>query len=361
MAELRIITMSDIVPENVEWLWEPYIPQGRISIIQGDGGTGKTTISLAIAAAVTRGKALPGSGRNAAPADVVYQNAEDSYAQTIRPRLEQLGADCTRIHVIDEDEQELSLRDERIEETIVRKNARLIILDPIQAYLGGSNMNSANSVRPLMKKLGIVAERTGCAVLLVGHLGKREGKSQYRGLGSVDIQAAARSVLTIGNVEAEDNLRAVVHNKSNLTSPGASLAFTIDPVSGFSWLGEYDITLDELIGKTKQKPESQFDKAKRFIETILRIGPVSASEIMSMAMEHSISTKTLHRAKSALGVISRKHGAEWFWVLPIEVEYTEAGQDRQHGQDGHTSGVRNELTNMTSLANLIIFPRGIGS
>ena len=194
MTELKIIKMSDIRPEPVDWLWEPYIPNGAITLIQGDGGTGKTTVSLAIAAALTKGEALPG-GNTPVPSNVIIQNAEDSYAQTIRPRLEMMGADCDMIHVIDEDEQALSLSDERIEETIVQTNAKLLLLDPIQAYFGGANMNSANGVRPLMKKLGMVAARHNCAVLLVGHLHKKSGKAQYAGLGSIDIFAASRSVL----------------------------------------------------------------------------------------------------------------------------------------------------------------------
>ena len=170
MAELKTIKMSNIRQESVEWLWEPYIPSGAITLIQGDGGMGKTTAALAIAAAVSTGTALPGSGGNAAPSAVIVQNAEDSYSKTIKPRLEQLGADNDMIEVILEDGDELSFADERIEQAIKKFNAKFIILDPVQAYFGGANMNNANSVRPIMKQLGDVAERNNCAVLLVGHL-----------------------------------------------------------------------------------------------------------------------------------------------------------------------------------------------
>lgn len=359
MAELRIINMSDIRPEPVDWLWEPYIPSGAITLIQGDGGTGKTTASLAITAALTKGEALPG-GNTLIPSNVIIQNAEDSYTQTIRPRLETLGADCRLIHVIDEEEQALSLSDERIEEAIARTNAKLLLLDPIQAYFYGANMNSANGVRPLMKKLGMVAARYNCAVLLVGHLNKKGGKSQYAGLGSIDIFAAARSVLTVGNTNIDENVRAIVHNKSNLAPAGKPQAFGLDPISGFSWMGDYDITIEELLGR-KRKPESRFAKARRFIETILENGPVLAVDVFEKAEEQDISISTLNRAKEALGVISVKQGEQWFWVLPIEVECTEVNQHSQHSQGSQNNGQEvfqiAPLTNLSNLRNMKISKR----
>jgi hypothetical protein len=223
-----------------------------------------------------------------------------------------------------------------------------VILDPVQAYFGGANMNNANSVRPIMKNLGMVAERNNCAILLVGHLHKKGGQSQYRSLGSIDIFAAARSVLTVGKTNMGDDIRAIVHNKSNLAPPGASQAFGLDPVGGFCWMGEYDITIDELLGGAAKAPKDQLSRACNLIKTTLAYGPVAAAEIMLKAEEQGISEKTLKRAKSALGVISIKRGGQWFWDLPIEVEFTEAGQDDfqggQEGQEGHAP--------MTSLALL---------
>ena len=146
MAELKLIKMSDIQPEPVEWLWEPYIPRGAISLIQGDGGTGKTTTALAIAAAVSRGDALP-NGFNSEPASVIVQNAEDSYTRTIRPRLEQSGADCSMIEVIDEDEQALSLSDGRIEDAIARTGAKLLIINTLKQEWATLNSEKKNLYR----------------------------------------------------------------------------------------------------------------------------------------------------------------------------------------------------------------------
>ena len=356
MAELKTIRMSDIQQEPVDWLWEPYIPSGAITLIQGDGGMGKTTTALAIAAAVSTGTALPGSGSNAAPAGdgrpaaVIVQNAEDSYPKTIKPRLEQLGADNDMIEVIVENEDELSFTDERIEQAIIKFNAKLVVLDPVQAYFGGANMNNANSVRPIMKQLGRVAERNNCAILLVGHLHKKGGESQYRSLGSIDIYAAARSVLTVGQTGMGDDIRAIVHNKSNLAPHGASQTFGFDPVGGFCWLGEYDITIDEILGGTAKVPKDQLSRACNLIKTTLAYGPVAAVDIMLKAEEQGISEKTLKRAKSALGVISIKRGGQWFWDMPIEVEFTEAGQKegQEEGQEGHAP-----MTSLTLLPGVV--------
>jgi len=325
--ELNIINMDDVQTEQVNFLWRPYIAYGKITIVQGDGGEGKTTMMLAIAAAITTGASLPGQNISASsdgasvslsvPADVIYQTAEDGLGDTIKPRLLQLGADCSRVHVIDEDKRELCLSDERIEQAIIRTGARLCIIDPLQAYLGGSDMHSANGIRPLMKQLAAVADRTGCALVIIGHLNKNRGKSQYRGLGSIDIHAAARSVLTVGRCPVDDSMRVVVHGKSNLALPGASMAFGFDEKSGFTWLGEFDITLDELLkgGPPKQKG-SQFGQARALIESALAdSGCVASVDIMQSADKQGISLKTLKRAKAALNVKSVKQDNVWYWVL----------------------------------------------
>ena len=365
MAELKLLKMSEIQSKSVDWLWQQYIPYGAITLLQGDGGLGKTTISLAIASAITRGELLPSihGGGFTAPASVILQNAEDSYTETINPRLEQLGADCARIHVIDEEETPLTFTDERIEQAIIRTGAKLVILDPVQGYFGRANMNAANSVRPVMKQLGRIAERYRCAILLVGHLGKSNSKAAYRGLGSIDIYSAVRSVLTVGKIEGEDYLRAIVHQKSNLAPNGASIAFEIDPVTGFKWCGEYAITIDELLeGKAPDKPLSQLDKASDLIKDAIFNGRTAANDIIKAAENHGISEKTLYRAKSKLGVFSAKRGEDWFWEFPIEGEYRECSGDKntrdgqvgQHGQSGHNSkdSQGGQITELTTLSIL---------
>lgn len=169
--DLKLISMRDVQAEEVRWLWYPYIPLGKLTIVQGDPGEGKTTFVLAVVAALTRGEALPESEQARAPMSVIYQTAEDGLADTIKPRLEASGADCARVLVIDESNRELTLCDDRLEQAVHWTGARLIVLDPIQAYLGdGVDMHWANEVRPVLKCVAAMAERTGCAVILIGHM-----------------------------------------------------------------------------------------------------------------------------------------------------------------------------------------------
>ena len=218
---VEIIRMSEVDTQTVEWLWEPYIPFGKVTIVQGNPGEGKTTLALRLCAACTNRKPFPAMAEHE-PFNVIYQTAEDGLGDTVKPRLMEADADLDRVLVIDEGKQELSLSDERIERAIRQTGARLIILDPIQAYVGEkTDMNKANEIRPIFRRLAEVAERTGCAVVLIGHLNKAAGgQSAYRGLGSIDFRAAARSVLLIGRVKREPNVRVIIHDKSSLAPEG---------------------------------------------------------------------------------------------------------------------------------------------
>lgn len=192
-SKLKIVKMSEVELQKVNWLWYPYIPFGKISIIQGDPGEGKTTLALRLAAACSTGQAFPGMEIDQ-PFNVIYQTAEDGLGDTIKPRLMEAGADQNRVLNIVEDSSSLTLLDERIEAAILQTGAKLMILDPIQGYLGGKiDMNRANEIRSVLKNVAAVGERTGCAIVLVGHLNKAAGASSaYRGLGSIDFRAAGQ-------------------------------------------------------------------------------------------------------------------------------------------------------------------------
>ena len=322
---LKIITMQDIAAEEIRWLWKPYIPFGKITIIQGDGGDGKTTFILAIAAAISKGILLPESTEIITPSNVIYQTAEDGLADTIKPRLLSLDADCSRVLVIDESDKGLTLSDTRIEQAITHTGAKLFVLDPLQAYLGADvDMHRANEVRPVFKQLGAVAERTGCAVVIVGHLNKGGNKSQYRGLGSVDIFAAARSVLTLGRVKDKPTYRAFAHGKSNLAPEGSSIAFELNPETGFHWIGAYPISIDELLsGSAAASVDSVLSRAVAFLESEILKTAVPANELYSMAEEQGISARTLRNAKSSLDARSFKQDNKWFWTLAPKNEKEE--------------------------------------
>ena len=300
---VKIIRMSDVELTPVEWLWKPYLPFGKLSVLQGNPGEGKTYFAMHLAAACTNGKLLPNMERME-PFNVIYQTAEDGLGDTVKPRLIEAGADLDRVLVIDDSEVQLTLSDERIEKAIIENNARLVIIDPIQAYLGADvDMNRANEVRPIFMRLGQVAQRTGCAILLIGHLNKAAGmQSLQRGLGSIDIAAAVRSVLFIGKLKHDPTMRILTHEKSSLAPPGVSLAFSLGDEGGFRWVGEYDITADEMLSGIEPQRETKTQQAKDLICTLLAGGKqVFSEDIDKAALERGIPGRTVRDAKRELG------------------------------------------------------------
>lgn len=315
-TKLRMIKLSEIQAEEVKWLWFPMIPYGKLTIVQGDPGDGKTTLILNIAAKLSRGEGLDENMKPTEPMNIIYQTAEDGLADTVKPRLEMAGADCERIMVIDESEKSLSMIDERLEEAIIKTNAKLLILDPIQAYLGGGmDMNRANEARNMTKKLGSLAEKYKCAIVLIGHMNKASGnKATYRGIGSIDFFAVARSVLLVGRVEGEPNIRAVVQIKNNLAQFGHPKAFELME-SGFKWMGDYEITADEVLGGIAPKA-NKLELAKQMLRELAEASnAVLSNEIFDMAEEQGISKRTLENAKKELGIRARKINNSWYWEL----------------------------------------------
>jgi len=300
---VKIIRMSDVELTPVEWLWKPYLPFGKLSVLQGNPGEGKTYFAMHLAAACTNGKLLPNMERME-PFNVIYQTAEDGLGDTVKPRLIEAGADLDRVLVIDDSDVQLTLSDERIEKAIIENNARLVIIDPIQAYLGADvDMNRANEVRPIFMRLGQVAQRTGCAILLIGHLNKAAGmQSLQRGLGSIDIAAAVRSVMFIGKLKHDPTMRILTHEKSSLAPPGVSLAFSLGDEGGFRWFGEYDITADEMLSGIEPQRETKTQQAKDLICTLLAGGKqVLSEDIDKAALERGIPGRTVRDAKRELG------------------------------------------------------------
>ena len=323
---LKLINMEQVEVEKIDWLLYPFIPFGKVTIVQGDPGEGKTTMVLQIIAKLTKGEAVLPSGSDEPaleektmalePVNVIYQTAEDGLGDTIKPRFFSAGADCSRVMVIDDNDQALTMMDARLEEAIIKTKARLVVLDPIQGFLGAAvDMHRANEIRPLMKRVAVLAEKYHCAIILIGHMNKNSnGKSSYRGLGSIDFQAAARSVLIVGRIKDEPEIRVVCHVKSSLAPEGKSIAFRLDKDTGFEWIGEYDISADDLLSGDNRG--QKIHEAKDFLKEILVSGSVAQTKVAEEAESRGIKKKTLWNAKKELEIESVKIGNQWFWMLP---------------------------------------------
>ena len=314
--ELKLIQMSSVQSEEVRWLWYPYIPLGKLTIVQGDPGEGKTTLVLALIASLTRGEALPECNTAESPMSVIYQTAEDGLADTIKPRLEAMGADCSRVFVIDESRKELSMLDERLEKAIHETEARLVVLDPVQAYLGSDvDMHRANEIRPILKRVASLAEQNNCAVILIGHMNKAQGlKASYRGLGSIDFRAAARSVLLVGRMKDDPSVRVMAQDKNSLAPEGRSMSFSLSE-DGFRWLGCVDATVDDVLCGMA-RVESKTAQMENALRELLEDGDgLSSDELTAYAESLGISERTLKIAKRNVGVVSERRGGKWYSML----------------------------------------------
>ena len=302
-ALVPMLCYKDIEQTSVEWLWFPYIPFGKLTIIQGNPGEGKTYFTMMLTAACTNRKLFPNM-EDIEPFNVIYQTAEDGMGDTIKPRLVEAGADLSRVMVIDDSEEVLTLSDDRIEKAVRQNHVRLVIIDPVQAFIGADvDMNRANEVRPVFRKLGMIAEKTSCAIVLIGHLNKSSGtQSTYRGLGSIDIMAAVRSLIFIGKVRKDPTTRVLIHEKSSLAPPGETMAFKLGDEEGFRWVGAYEISADELLdGKEGKATETKLERGAKLIQELLvDKNEISIRKLDDKAKEQGISGRTMRDVRSRM-------------------------------------------------------------
>ena len=333
-----VVRLADVEREEVDWMWADRIPRGKLTMIEGDPGVGKSWLTMALACAVTQGNRFPGDDEQVKyePSGVLLLTAEDGLADTIRPRLEDMGADLARINIltgvrgVEGKEQHLSLEEdiEAIEQTISAGDYKLLIIDPLNAYLGSSiDTHRDAALRFVLTPLAKLAERHGVAVICVRHLTKSpRDKAIYRGQGSIAYNAAARVVHLVGINPENDQERAIVCIKNNLAVVPPALAFEITN-EGFFWKGETDITAESLLSPDAgQEEQGVLSEAKEFLTETLTDGPLSAFEAFRKAKAIGISERTLKRAKRALGVKTVKEGyaktGRWVWSLPKALRTT---------------------------------------
>jgi RecA-family ATPase len=323
--------LSEVEPEKVSWLWERRIPLGKITVLDGDPGNGKSVLATDLAARLTVGHLFP-DGQPCEAAGVVILNAEDGLADTVRPRLDAAGGDAERVlslataNTQEGDERLLSIPEDipLIEEGVQFMGAKLVVVDPLMAFLSAThNAHKDQDVRRALAPLARVAERNGAAVLLVRHLNKAVGnKALYRGGGSIGIIGAARSGLLVGQHPEDEDLRVLAGQKSNLSPPPKSLAYKIteapNGAARIEYKGVTDAKAETLLSVAVNPEErSALDEAIQFLRDELRGGPVMVNAIKQRARNSGITERTLLRAKRALSVISQKEGdGGWSWHLP---------------------------------------------
>lgn len=322
--ESKLLTLySDVTAVPVNWLWQPYIAIGKITLLQGDPGCGKSSMMMNLIAELSKGGLTPDGRALGSPQRILYQCSEDGAKDTIKPRLLAAEADCSKIAFIDEEVYDgLTLDDERIREAITEWRPKLVVIDPIQSYIGNdSDLQIACKARKLMRRIGMWASTYNCAIVLIGHLSKKEGtKDLYRGLGSIDVVAAARSVLQVEKSAEDEDVRIVRQVKNSLDSKGADLTFEIRPSTGFRWVGVAS-ELPSVCGTDAKPvfemlPKNKHELAAILIKKALENGAVESMEIRRIMAEHRIGDKTMNEVKSELGIKSYRKMRTWYWVLP---------------------------------------------
>ena len=308
---------SSVTETDVDWLWYPYIPFGKITLIQGDPGCGKSTLMMNIISAVSNGSVAPDGRKLKKPMHVIYQCSEDGLSDTIKPRLNAAGADCANVAFLDEELNWVTLNDDSVRRAIADFNAKLLVIDPIQAYLGEADIASASGMRKVLRQLSLWAAMYDCAVVLIGHLNKKQNsKDLYRSLGSIDLVAAARSVIHVEHLQ-DDAISVIHHVKSSLSPKGRDLFFSIDSSRKLEWLDidPENYSREDASYYAQEKMTKQA-RAADILRVILADGPVAVSEIHTLFNKENISERTIMNTKKQMGIKSVKKDGAWYWQLP---------------------------------------------
>ena len=320
------------MPKEVRWLWYPYIPFGKVTLLQGDPGDGKSKLMLSLAALLSKGDLLPFADEEESlePLTIIYQTTEDDADDTVVPRFNAAGGDGDRLIFIKENEKNLTFGDNRIREAVERFNAKLLILDPMSSYIGGEcSLNNANETRAEFNHLIAVAKDTGCAIVIIAHMNKaRDTSPLYRTNGSIDIAGAARSILAVTKTADKSNpeQRYMVQVKSNLAPMGSAILFEVAD-KGVHFLDEVELSAEEAFSATAPKmgrPNHRLEAATNLIRSVLSgVDKLQAADCVAKLEAAGFKESTYKKAKKRVGVHSVKEGFTWYWTLqevdkPIE-------------------------------------------
>jgi len=334
-----LVCLADVEPLEVQWLWRDRLPSGMIAVLDGPPGIGKSTVVADIAAHISTGRPLPGETGPRDPTDVLLVGCEDSAAHTVRPRLDAAGADVRRVHLLEEiDGKMIKLPDDvgRLEEIVREKGARLVVIDPLSAYIGQVDLHRDNEVRAALAPLAGLAQRTSATVLLVRHLRKSGGTDAIgRGLGSIAISAVARTVMMLlGDPDDPANM-VLAWPKLSVGPAPSSLRWSRTVVEGrpkIVWGTECPLSADDILarhderyrGAGKAGETTVVDSTAEWLMSVLE-GPgfLPVEEIKQRAAKEGIAWRTVERAKARLGIRARRvgtpgegGGGHWVWAAP---------------------------------------------
>ena len=331
---MQLQRVDELKPEPLAWLWQGRLALGKVAMLDGDPGLGKSLLALDLCARLSTGRPMPDGSPGPGAGVALVLNAEDGPEDTTRPRLEALGADLGRVFVLrPSGELGSSLRlpgDTRLlDAALEQTRARLLIIDPVVAFLDASAFSSSDQgVRRALLPLVGLAARNGCAVWLIRHLNKMPGgRALYRGGGSIGFLGACRSGWLVGRDPKEPERRVLAQVKNNLGMPQPSLAFAVEGTGGaarLNWLGPSPLTADELlVGGGPALPAARRDRASDFLGEFLVNGPRTSREIWEAARKQGLSVRTLYRAREEMQVrvhrVAEGKSRLNYWLLPGQV------------------------------------------
>lgn len=321
---LELICAKDVEVRPVTWLWPFLIPKGKVTLLQGDPGDGKSTFMLTLAAYMSRGEPLPFTDYDEPPEPikVLYQSTEDDYEDTIVPRYMKAGGVRDNLLYINEKTKHLTFEDPRLLQGIKKTGAKLVVLDPLSSYFGDGNINASNEVRPKFNALIQAAQETDSAIVIVNHLNKMAGiGSKYRVPGSIDVVGAVRSILLLARDPDNEDMRYLSLLKSNLAPEMGSYILQLSE-NGMDFIGMSEKKADELLrsldyGPSPGRPDNRKQEAKSFLEELLADGSAMlADDCMNRLKEQGVCRSTAYCAKQELGIKPFRLQGHWYWKLP---------------------------------------------
>lgn len=341
--ERRFIRLSEVSESQIRYLWPNRIPLGAITFLDGDPGCGKSTLIADITARLTNGWAMPHCDGAVDAAGVVLLQAEDILENTIVPNLRAAGANLEKILAFDKRqfrERPLLIPGDvhLIGQAIAQIRAKLVVIDPLTAYLEGS-ANNARSVYKSLGPIAEIAERMGIAVVIVRHLRKASSSNPlHLGAGSLGVVGMARSSLLVGPDPSSDDIHqhVIALAKSNVAAAASLIYRTIKNADGtiqVVWLGETQRSAEDLAAAmAHREDDSSKHEAAYVLYSILADGPVPANEVLRLGKQAGVAERTLKRAKKMLKIPSKKKGSgtgtQWFWQLPEDQQLLQAFKER---------------------------------